>query len=70
MKYFLRENRSGVEIGREKTNLGLSTWNKDKMTRFVIHGMIENYKAEWYNQMRQAFFNYVCYIFVDYLLNL
>ncbi|CAF4479934.1 unnamed protein product [Rotaria socialis] len=25
------------------------------MTRVVIHGMIENYQAPWYDQMRQAF---------------
>ncbi|CAF5226621.1 unnamed protein product, partial [Rotaria magnacalcarata] len=25
------------------------------MTRVIIHGMIENYQAPWYDQMRQAF---------------
>jgi hypothetical protein len=53
-----------VEIGREKSDLGLGTWNRERMTRFVIHGMIENSQAEWYQQMRQAFFEYVCLLFL------
>ncbi|CAF1187657.1 unnamed protein product [Rotaria sordida] len=56
-RFFLytREHRDAVEIGRQKTNLGLGTWRPDRMTRVIIHGMIENYQAPWYDQMRQAF---------------
>ena len=55
----IREHRDAIEIGRQKTNLGLGTWRSDRMTRVIIHGMIETYQAPWYDQMRQAFLDTV-----------
>lgn len=52
--FFIREHPAAVEVGRQKTKKGLGTWHSQRMTRLVIHGMIETYQADWYNDMRQA----------------
>jgi hypothetical protein len=62
-KYNSRQSTNEAQVISRSTTL--SAWDRTKPTKILVHGFLDTVNSTWWPQMKDAFLQAVCVIFLS-----